>query len=453
MGLIGLFFKFAGHCFDVLAWFCILFPLTGSVLAGLSLLWAIPYTQKLITYWVCFSLILLFENALSKLLECLPWWTYIKLVIVVCLVTPHFDGSLYVYKHIVHPCLSMDPLIFLNRLIKLMEFFKKDNMLVEVKNAKETGAEALENLIPFKPEFEETKVVQKDISLVEVTESKELASTKQVRQIEPDLASAGNRTSAPLDFKEMTPAVFAARDLPDVLQSNSIQKEWTCAVCQLTTASGANVISHLRGKRHQDACEKLKVYNQTLKSKVSPASEMENAKLAESRGNLPDKQHCKRTHEPWTCALCHVTTTNKADLVSHFQGRRHKDALEKLKTEIRTSKSRTSPALTETGSPLMHTEMATAAAAGRDVPDLPWTCAVCNTKIQHETSLISHLEGRRHEDACKNYKVKNQIRKSLWCAICNISCSSEGNMQAHLEGNMHLTRTQELISVGSKPEN
>ncbi|KAF2294233.1 hypothetical protein GH714_008439 [Hevea brasiliensis] len=424
MGLMGLFFKFAWHCFDVLAWplFALGYPLCASVQVIETN--SISDTQKLITYWVCFSLILLFENALSKLLECLPWWTYVKLVIVGCLVTPHFDDSLYVYKHFVHPCLSMGPLIFLNRLIKLMEFFKKDNVLVEVKNAKETGAEALENLTPCK-----------------------------VRQIEPDLASAGNRTSAPLDFKEMTPAVFAARDLPDVLQSNSIQKEWTCAVCQLTTTSEANLISHLRGRQHQDACEKLKVYNQTLKSKVSPASEMENAKVAESRGNLPDKQHCKRTHKPWTCALCHVTTTNKADLVSHFQTRRHKNALEKLKTDIRTSKSRTSPALTETGSPLMHTEMATAAAAGRDVPDLPWTCAVCNTKIQHETSLISHLEGRRHEDACKNYKVKNQIRKSLRCAICNISCSSEGNMEAHLKGNMHLTRTQELISVGSKPKN
>ncbi|KAF2320581.1 hypothetical protein GH714_028511 [Hevea brasiliensis] len=263
MGFAGLFVKFAVDCFATLAW--------------------------------------------------LPWWSYIKLVIVGCLVTPHFDGSFYVYKHIVHPCLSMDLHIVINRLIMLKEFFKQDNLLIEVeRDAKETEAEALENIIAFKLEFEESKVVQRDISFADITKNKELAST--VKEMKPGLALAGNRPSA---------------YLLNVLPSNNIQKEWTCALCQVTTTCEANLISHLHGRRHEDACEKLNGLNQTLKIKLSPASvetgrlpvikEVAKAMVAECRDNLPDKPEPKRTHEPRTCALCNVTTTTKADLVSHFQ--------------------------------------------------------------------------------------------------------------------------------------
>lgn len=88
---------------------------------------------------------------ISSLCSRLPWWIYIKLAIVGCLVTPHFDGSFYVYKHIVHPCFSMALHSVMNRLIKLKWFFKQDMLVIEVKrDAKETETEALDNLIDFK---------------------------------------------------------------------------------------------------------------------------------------------------------------------------------------------------------------------------------------------------------------------------------------------------------------
>ncbi|XP_043814364.1 zinc finger protein 346 isoform X3 [Manihot esculenta] len=585
MGIMGSFFKFSGHCFDVLAWplFALVYPLYASIQAIETN--SISDTQKLISYWVCFSLILLFENAFSELLECLPWWTYIKVLIVGCLVTPHFEGSLYVYKHIVHPCLSIDLHVLLNELVNLMVVLKQEKVLAEAKNAKATAGEALQNLTALKPEFEESKGVQKDISSVEMTENQKLALTKQPEfeeskgvqkdissvemtenqklaltkqlqfgQLEPDFTPSGNRTTAPLDFTGTTPTWFAARGLPDVLlPSNNVQNEWTCAVCQVTTPSEADLISHLHGRRHESACEKLKAYNQTSKSKVSSASAMENANAAESRGNSPDT---KQTHKPWTCATCHVTTTNKADLVSHFQGSRHKDALEKLTAKFQTSENKThsalaaiagdvpnipwtcavcqvtttseadlishlhgrrhesaceklkaynqtskrkvssasamenanaaesrgnSPDTKQTHKPwtcatchvtttnkadlvshfqgLRHedaleklkakfqtsedkTNSALAAIAGRDVPNIPWTCAVCQLKITNLASLVSHLEGRRHEDACNSYQAKIKSIKSWWCTICNISCSSEGNMKSHLMGSKHLTNAR-----------
>lgn len=75
----------------------------------------------------------------------LPWWTYIKVLIVGCLVTPHFEGSLYVYKHIVHPCLSIDLHVLLNELVNLM-----GKVLAEAKNAEDTAGEALQNLTALK---------------------------------------------------------------------------------------------------------------------------------------------------------------------------------------------------------------------------------------------------------------------------------------------------------------
>lgn len=80
----------------------------------------------------------------------LPWWTYIKVLIVGCLVTPHFEGSLYVYKHIVHPCLSIDLHVLLNELVNLMVVLKQEKVLAEAKNAKDTAGEALQNLTALK---------------------------------------------------------------------------------------------------------------------------------------------------------------------------------------------------------------------------------------------------------------------------------------------------------------
>jgi len=79
----------------------------------------------------------------------LAFWPYIKLMIVGYLVLPYFDGSLYVYKHLINPCLSMSPAIITCQFNKQEElFFKKDDFLVEMRRyMKEKGSDALEDLI------------------------------------------------------------------------------------------------------------------------------------------------------------------------------------------------------------------------------------------------------------------------------------------------------------------
>ncbi|XP_015574189.2 uncharacterized protein LOC8279216 [Ricinus communis] len=479
MGLMGLLFKVAVECFDVLAWplFALGYPLYASVQAIESN--SKSDTRKLITYWVCFSLLLLLEHALAKQLNWLSYWLYIKLTIVGCLVVPRFDGSFYVYKHIVHPYLSMDPHVVLNWFIKLKQFLNQDNLLVEVKSeSKETAPDALVNLAGSFTAF-------------------------KGRQIEPDFGLSRNRPS--VEIKEMTYATISGRDF-DILPSKKVQKEWTCAVCQITTTSETDLILHLQGRQHENACEKLNSKNQASNAKT-PASAKTNVLLDSKEmgistiagSDTPDKQHLKgvqkmlicsvcqetatsvtdfishlrgnrhvdacgkpkakeqtlksnvslssastnspsdpgcnlpnilqsnSTQSPWTCAICEVITTRKMDLISHFQGKRHEDALDKLKVKIETSRRNIFPATMETSAPPENKGM-----AGSNHPDelhgknfqQPWTCGICEVTVQGEATILSHLQGRRHVNACEKLKTPVQTPKR---AISPVSIGNQSN--------------------------
>ena len=78
-------------------------------------------------------------------------WPYIRLLIVFSLVMPHFDGAYYVYKHLICPCLSIDPQIVFSLLNKRKESLVREKFLSEVERyVKENGSESLENLIACK---------------------------------------------------------------------------------------------------------------------------------------------------------------------------------------------------------------------------------------------------------------------------------------------------------------
>lgn len=86
-------------------------------------------TKKLVTYWIIFSLISLFEHAFTGILQWLPFWPYVKLTIVCWTMIPHFDGAFYLYNHFVHPCLYMDLPTIINWFKKAQDLFLKDNFL------------------------------------------------------------------------------------------------------------------------------------------------------------------------------------------------------------------------------------------------------------------------------------------------------------------------------------
>ncbi|EEF44108.1 conserved hypothetical protein [Ricinus communis] len=135
----------------------------------------------------------------------------------------------------------------------------------------------------------------------------------KVRQKKPDLAlPVGNRTCTSEDIKDMMNKIIAS----------------------VTLENQEMVTAAIAGKQHLDGCGKMKAKEQTL-TPVSPAT----SAPPDSSCDIPDKPLSNSTQTRWSCTLW-VTVRGKLDLISHFQGRRHEDAVEKLKVKVETSKSR-----------------------------------------------------------------------------------------------------------------
>jgi len=86
---------------------------------------------------------------LSFLIVRIQFWPHIKLMIICLLVIPYFDGSFYVYNHLVRPCLFINPQVIVDKFKKWMVLLhKRDHFLAEAERyIKENGLEALEKLI------------------------------------------------------------------------------------------------------------------------------------------------------------------------------------------------------------------------------------------------------------------------------------------------------------------
>ncbi|KAI5559556.1 hypothetical protein BDE02_17G119200 [Populus trichocarpa] len=365
MGFVFLL-RFAVKCLGVLAWpvFGLGYPLCASIQAIETN--SNSDTQKLISYWVSISVVLLLEHSFQ--LEWLAFWPYIKLMIVGYLVLPYFDGSLYVYKHLINPCLSMSPAIITCQFNKQEElFFKKDDFLVEMRRyMKEKGSDALEDLIAStkksaKPDvdvkeiraveaedllkFEQLPVRFKDSNDVETTEKIEVASTKQpklpvrfkdgdaveviekqevasttqARQAESNVNQTENRTFPPLECINTATTTVGGGDLCGILPPEKVQKVWTCVICQVTAQSETALISHLHGKRHKATCEQLNVKNQASNSNVSPAS---------VGRNLMKSRCIEMIGSHWFCTICNVSSVH--GMQSHLKGKRHRASLQAL---------------------------------------------------------------------------------------------------------------------------
>ncbi|XP_057989534.1 uncharacterized protein LOC110651816 [Hevea brasiliensis] len=365
---------------------------------------------------------------------------------------------------------------------KLKEFyFEKYNVLVAMeRDIKGNGPDAFENPIALKPKLEEPKVVKKDINAAEMMEKKDTTSTKKVIPTKPDFAPTENKTCASLEIKEMTAESVSGRDLPDVPSSKNIQKEWTCPICQITTTSEIVFISHLQGRRHEAASEKLKA-NQMLQNKNSPASversaPKEMAATVVAGRDLPIKLPSENIEE-WNCPICQVKTSSQTVFISHLQGMRHEAASKKLKSKNQILESNTSPASVETTA---SKEMPTAGVAVGDFPNKSpsksiqkWNCPICQITTPSETIFISHLQGSQHEDASEKLKSKNQqlesdncissiemnapkematttvsdgdlidkptsVNSKEWtCPICQVISISEALFISHLQGRRH----------------
>ncbi|CAK8577929.1 unnamed protein product [Lathyrus sativus] len=270
--LLNLVFKFLHH----FAWplVALMYPMWASVQAIETD--SNAATKDLISYWILLSLIYLFEYAFMSLLLWLRVWLYIKLMIIFLLTIPDFGRATYVYDNFIRP-------VKLQIVAWRKCFVEKDDFLMHAERyVKENGTEALEKLIAskntmcrpdakvtneiiatdnknaLKTNGERLQIVHRDIKDLEATEKKEIHSTKQDIPVMPKVGPSQSASSATVETKG---TAESDRTGGEVSQSSStpkkMQKEWTCALCLVTTTSEITLNSHLSGRRHRDAAAAL----------------------------------------------------------------------------------------------------------------------------------------------------------------------------------------------------
>ncbi|KAK9988913.1 hypothetical protein SO802_029152 [Lithocarpus litseifolius] len=348
-------------------------------------------TRKLIAYWVFYSLISLFEHAFMKLLEWLPFWRYMKLMIMYWLLIPHFSGALYFYELLVQPCLSLVPQIVINLFNECKEpCLKRDDFPTEAaeRYQKQNESEASEELISsdesksiennvgqkedkdvevteenedvevteenedveVTEENEDVEVTEKneDVEVteenedVEVTGKNEVAATERVTPIESSLVQTRKSTETLTDMN------VTSKSTPDFTE---VQKEWACAICKVTIQSETTLNSHLQGKRHKANCEVLKAITRAKKKNFHTSTTKKHEhtqtqkKCASSNGSkeevnikqwdvhglqINSKKIVQDTRSPLLCYICNVRCPSKDNLDSHLKGKKHLARIQEL---------------------------------------------------------------------------------------------------------------------------
>lgn len=184
----------------------------------------------------------------------------------------------------------------------------------------------------------------------------------------------GKKPDGPADIKEMAASETQAAEssCPETLPLKQVQREWTCALCLVTTASEKTLNAHFQGSRHKSNCEQSKISKNTPKGTVSSPlmkdkankGKPEAVKKPAGDGLLPKpstrakrriraklaNNHTKGEHDGAashtamakhdgaashtskpTCLVCGVKVLSDNDLQSHFKGKRHLSNIEKMK--------------------------------------------------------------------------------------------------------------------------
>ena len=184
----------------------------------------------------------------------------------------------------------------------------------------------------------------------------------------PVLSLSQNMSSARMETNGMARKDAAGGEVPQSSTHKEVQKEWTCAVCQVTTNCEKNLNMHLHGRKHKAACEALNAKNQPVPQKLKndqSKEELKQKNIINQFGNVKQKnvqnlrakEHAQTSREPeksvlndlakqknikgqennsardqkgvmknkskLRCKACNVTCTRKVDMASHLKGRKH----------------------------------------------------------------------------------------------------------------------------------
>ncbi|KAL6347743.1 hypothetical protein AAG906_026272 [Vitis piasezkii] len=436
--------KFSAACFDILAWplFALGYPLCASIRAIETN--SISDFRKLVAYWVLFSLISLFDHAFAKLLEWVPFWPYIKLMVICWLVIRQFDGSF----------MSINTY--------------RENFLVSADQyIKENGPEALEKLLARKWKCEEPNVAQKEIQVVKVTEIKNggdgakrcewpnaakeevkvtevtqrtFGGTAQwVKQTEINLGETRSNTTSLVAAE-----IEACRDdrTPRYFFMRKSRKSGLVLYASSQPKLKRPSIPTFKGpsrKRHQATSEQLRAKNQATKTNCSPSASM--AKKSDQSTKEEQPKCTSNNLNSKNNGISAASTVKKLDETKDDEQQKSASSngpnqKNNKKQEVQTNEQGHQKNLRQTGDGMK--ELRSWCNICNQLSEL-W-CSNCNVRCNSEVDMASHRNGRRHLEQLKE-------RLGLWCSICSVSCNSKVDMDSHLNGKSHLDQIKDQLRL------
>ncbi|KAK4271343.1 hypothetical protein QN277_020049 [Acacia crassicarpa] len=279
---------------------------------------------------------------------------------------------------------------------------------------------------------------QKDIKDLDMTE-KVVPEGNQANAA-LDRLKSNESTSSTIEKTGKMPADTERGTYPQISAYENEQKEWACAICQLTVPSESDLNSHLRGRRHKAACKAL-----NMKTKAMSVKDTRNRASLQ----VPAPKNVQKT---WTCTVCQLTKLSEANLKSHLQGKKHKAACEALnrKGQLVSEKGllkKNDEAIGEPDKIMSTTSHATS--EYKKITDS------YHPKTEHKNIINQQNKNKDVVDDA-NTKVQELQKKEVGtsglkmnscrfrCDICNVNCTCESDLASHLRGKKHLAKIQLL---------
>jgi len=103
----------------------------------------------------------------------------------------------------------------------------------------------------------------------------------------PKIRPSQNASSVTVETKGTAESERAGGEVPWSSTQREVQREWTCAICLLTTSREKDLISHLNGRKHRVASEALIAKKQPTQQKQKDAEATTNKTIATNNKKIP----------------------------------------------------------------------------------------------------------------------------------------------------------------------
>ncbi|KAM7479049.1 hypothetical protein LguiA_027262 [Lonicera macranthoides] len=479
MGIVG-FLQFALRCVDLFAWpiFALAYPLFASIRAIETN--SNHYMRKLVTYWILFSLISLFEHTFDKFIEWFPLWAYIKIVAICWLVLPRFGHSYIAYKSILllRSYVNLQVMNWSNKQDKDPFLMTQETFLsVAEKFIKENGSEALEELIANK--VARPNLGAKEKMAVTVAEKKEMATTIESKGAKPDVEEI--KAPANTEKKEKATKVESKVARPNLGAREKMavtvaeKKEMATTIESKGTKTDVEQITAPANTEKKEKATKIKSkvskpnVDTDEKMAVTITEKKEMASTIESKGAKPDVEEIK--------APANTEKKDKATKTKSKLAKPNLDAKEKMAVIITEKKEMVTTIESKGAKPDMEEIKATAnteekekATKIKSVGAKPNLNAeeikVANTEKKEMAAIdvkranTNLLETERRKPEVVEVKEMNyylsssdEVQRQWTCAVCQVTTTSQTTLNSHFRGKKHLAKCQELKAKMQTPKN